>query len=207
MIGCFSRAQKSQNLIVEGFRKGVEGSFSKRTSGKGERGIKKKKKERKAGEGDKHAGREPGMKMEIQGGEDEDREKEWERENVIKVQRERRGDGEEKEKKTFFLKGGKNETKNQSGRTSELNLTKRRGKQAGGAVGPGRSGPPDRPRLFLSSPLFSFLSPRSSPGLQHLSYPERHPAAARGRVRSCLPRLQVQKEHHPGRRDPVRRSR
>lgn len=110
--------------------------------------------------------------------------------------------------KETFLKGGENETKkNQSGRISELNLAKRRGKQAGGAVGPGRSGPPDRPRAFLSSPLFSFFSPRSSPGLQHLSYPERHPAAARGRVRSCLPRLQVQKEHHPGRRDPVRGSR
>ena len=48
---------------------------------------------------------------------------------------------------------------------------------------------------------------RGRPGLQHLPHPQRHPAAARGRVRGGLPRLQVQEEHHPGSRDPVRGSR
>ena len=56
-----------------------------------------------------------------------------------------------------------------------------------------------------SSPLLSLS--RGRPGLQHLPHPQRHPAAARGRVCGGLPSLQVQEEHHPGSRDPVRGSR
>lgn len=50
-------------------------------------------------------------------------------------------------------KRAKKKKKNQNGRIIGLNLAKQRGRRAGGAAGPGCSGPPDRPRSLL----FSFV--------------------------------------------------